>query len=104
MQTRVCLALLALVLPGCAARWTLADKASELAAETDCARIYEHNLVDAGDPFDRVYSHACVCAVQGSLVQHVAGRLVGPQAAGDGRGQRVEGGPVEHRVPVDDRR
>ena len=77
MQTRVCLALLALVLPGCAARWTLADKASELAAETDCARIYEHNLVDAGDPFDRVYSHACVCAVQGSLVQHDAGRLVG---------------------------
>ena len=69
--------MLAVLMTGCAARWTSADLASELAAEQDCARIYEHNLTDDGDPVDRTYSRACVCAVQGSLVQHDAGRLVG---------------------------
>ena len=59
---------------GCGASWTPEDKAASLSAEAMFARIY---ALDAG-PMVESYSRAGLCAIQASLAQHDAGRLVGP--------------------------
>lgn len=64
----------ALVCGACAARWTDADEGGDKAAEQMLSRLY---ALDAGATV-RVYSRAGLCAVQGTLARHDAGRLVGP--------------------------
>jgi hypothetical protein len=57
----------------CAPKYTPADRAGDLGAESMLNRIFE---LDAG-PQVRSYSRAGLCAVQGNLARHDAGRLAG---------------------------
>jgi hypothetical protein len=63
----------------CGARWTEEDKTGDMTTESLMSRIY---ALDAGDEDYtariRAYSRQALCATQGNLARHDAGRLVGP--------------------------
>lgn len=57
--------------------YTAADLAGDLAVENSCLHVYDHESRDGGDPYDRALVRGCVCAAQGNLSRHDAGRALG---------------------------
>ena len=57
--------------------YTVEDRTRDTVVESAAEKLYIHNQADGGDPENRSLSRSILCAVQGNLAAHDAGRLVG---------------------------